>query len=293
MALFTELEVTAIRHLILQTASPDDAALSRVSPREPNSLRKLIRRHLALILDPSTPLSHLRTVFNQPTPKPPPPPLTLPPKYRDKARFPSEQIIGIPTLPRYETPPPGNHAPRPAPQIGSLVAVIHPDLGSCVCRVLARSPTQHTFLIVCFQATSGPYWVPADYLFGFNSAEILPLRDEEAFQKEMVTAHISVDWLLERILSAGQHLVTSNGDLLVAVRQKVLEPEQIQRLVMHCVGCAALLIFCRIVTQWRIVSGKRVKIRETIERVMAPNFASTKAILANVERLLETLSGGD
>jgi hypothetical protein len=232
-----------------------------VSSHEPRILRKLIRRHLALLLDPSTPLAHLSNAFNQPL-RPNPPPLTLPPKYRDKAPpLPSAQIIGIPTLPRYETPPPGDRKPRPAPQIGSLVAVIHPELGSCVCRVLARSPTQHSFLVVCFQASPCPYWVPGNYLVGFNSAEILPLRDEEAFQKEIADADVSVDWLLERILSAGQFLVSSNTDLLIAARQIAVEPAHVQRLVMNCVGCAAMLIFCRIAAQWRIAPGKKMKIQ--------------------------------
>jgi hypothetical protein len=153
-----------------------------------------------------------------------------------------------------------------------------------------RNPTQRNYLVVCFQADSGPYWVAEEYLFGLSPETVLPIRDEEAFQKEMFDGNISVDWLFEKILSAAQHLVTANSELLLAARQKGLTPGQIQRVLMHCVGCAARLIFCRVMAQWAIPPEKGKLVRETIERAVAPKFSSTKTILTNVERALRALS---
>jgi hypothetical protein len=62
---FTEPELVTIRHLILQTANPDDTMLNEISTRDPSGLRKLIRRHLALLIDPSVPAAKLCSVFNE------------------------------------------------------------------------------------------------------------------------------------------------------------------------------------------------------------------------------------
>jgi hypothetical protein len=294
---FGDSELIAIRHLILQTASPDDSALSAISERDPKSLRTVIRRHLPVLLDPSVPLDRLRSLFNQAPAPSRHPDVALPPKVRDKARHSPRrppQILAIPTLPRYEhTPSGGGRLHRPDPAIGSLVAVIHPDRDPCVCRVIACHPTHRTFLVVGFQAGASSYWVPSDYLFDFNSVPCFPLLDDEAFARAM-ESEISVDWLLERILSAAQHLVITNGELLAAVRPGALPftpgPGQVQRIVMQCVWCAALLIFCRVALEWEFPAQKRQQVLATILRCVSPKFASTAAIAANVEASVRVLS---
>ena len=50
---YTDAEIDAIRHLILQNHNPDDSELIKVSSRNPTELKQLIRRHLNLFLDDS------------------------------------------------------------------------------------------------------------------------------------------------------------------------------------------------------------------------------------------------
>jgi hypothetical protein len=96
-----------------------------------------------------------------------------------------------------------------------------------------RHPTQRQYLVVCIQAGCRPYWVPRNYLVQFNSADWFPLRDEEEFQRVVAASDVSVDLLLERILSAAQYLVIENNELLRPVKQCAMrftpEPDQIQR----------------------------------------------------------------
>ena len=238
-SLYTESEIGAIRHLVLETSDPDDSQLVTVSHRNPQEIRNLIRRYLNLLLDGSATVQKICSVFNscqqkiQPRPntmiiestsKPPEPTMSiaLPPKFRGKAAPPTiirKERARIPMLPRCATSPSAvsrHISDHVDPTIGSLAAVLHPMLGPAhVCRVLSkrRQSNGDYYLVSFFQTELSPCYVPSEYLFQLESHAVF-LWNEPEFRCVMESRNVSVDWLLERIFSSAQNLVINNSEVL-------------------------------------------------------------------------------
>jgi hypothetical protein len=238
---FTVSEMIAIRHLVLHTASPDDAALSSISDRNTKYLRSMIRRHLPLLLDPSVAITDVQILFNKhrrefsPSKMFGPEGISHPPRFRAR-RYPGSDDSVIPTLIRRDGVRAGNNLD---PELGCLAAVLHPDVGCVVGRVIARA--RGVFLVVFFDSSHVPLWVPPEYLYGFTSGSSFPFGDDEFYRRTTESA-VTVDWLLERIFSSAQQLVTANSEILTTARGGLPfspRPAQIHSFVMQCVLVAA------------------------------------------------------
>ena len=316
MTTFSELDLIAIRHLILQTANPTDDQLLSIVKGDVNKMRGLVRRYLPMLIDHSVPIDKLVSLFNAP-PRPPvpivkrpnvipcpiitAPVMTLPPKYRSKGlpKAPppatSPHVMWIPVLPRYEQPT-GVSARRnrTQPQIGSLAAIVYPSLGPAhVCRVIGMKFINglEYFLVVFFQTSNSPCYVSGEYLFQLDTQKGLPLEDDEEFRRQMATEDVTVDWLLEKIFSSAQNLVMSSSDVLLPSSELSRanykpNPQQVQQIMFQCVSSAALLVLCRVCSEWTIPEEKVKKMVTAILKANQPKYVSTQKILDNVESCL-------
>ena len=318
---FSDVDLSAVRHLVLQTANPDDSQLLSIVKGDPNQLRRLIRRFLPMLLDQSVPIEKMVSLFNSapppPPPRPPPPPsftplairsvqgppatMALPPKYRGKAipRVPTptqtNQVVSIPMLPRYESPT-GVSARRDHsdPVIGSLAAIVYPSLGPAhVCRVIGMKMVNNVkyFLVVFFQPGHSPCYVASEYLFQLEKQKGLPLEDDEEFRRQMESQEVSVDWILEKIFSSAQNLVISSSDVLLPTSQLSdagyrPDSQQIQQIMFQCVSSAALLVLCRVCSEWNISDDKIQRMVTSILKANQPKYVSTQKILDGVEESL-------
>lgn len=324
--LYSESEIAAIRHLILENTNPDDSDLMKVSSHSPMENKQLIRRYLNLFLDASTTVQKICSVFNSHQQKstfassikselitptaPSQISLALPPKFR--AKTPSRQPniepltdrsqIRIPLLPKCATSPSAvsrHLVDHVDPKIGSLAAVLHPSLGPAhVCRVLSkRSQNNGTFyLISFFQSELSPCYVPSEYLFELEPHIGFPLGNEPEFSKAMLSANVTVDWLLERIFSSAQNLVIKNSEVLFhseSASDSVWkpEPQQIQQVMFRCVSCAALLLTCYISCRWEIPKEKMDQILSTIFRTNPSKFIATDETIERIKQsILQLIS---
>jgi hypothetical protein len=323
---FSEQEVSTLRELVLRGEALTDVSLAQVSSRPPSQLLLLLRRHSALFTAPETPLSTLVSAVNEEprrglrhapsNPSVPPPidipvisPATaaIPPKFRGKPITPttpsasSAQLRSIPIRPRYalSSTAPRNRAPDSPPAIGSLAALLYPDLGPAqVCRVLGE--TMHNdvkcFLVAFFQPDQSPCYVPGEYLFRLEPQMGL-LLDGGDFDRHIASNPVTVDWLLEKIFSSAQNVTVNDADILfpadqVSTSAVVPSPQHVQQLMFQCVSCAALLIICYVAGKWEIPKEKLMPILATILKTNPVKFPSTQAILAQTEeRLHELLLG--
>jgi hypothetical protein len=308
---FTEQEISTLRELVLRGEEVTEVDLSQVSLRPVTELRQIIRRHSSLFSDPSTPISVLLSAINDRRQAPPPLelPTAIPPKFRGKtAPTPTSprppvsnaHLRSIPIRPRYAASAasgPRVRSDDPPPGIGSLAALLYPDLGPAqVCRVLGR--TMHNdvecYLVSFFQADQSPCYVPGEYLFRLEPRVGFPLRDEEKFDAHVRGNAVSTDWLLEMIFSAAQNVAVDDANILFPVEQVRASavkptPQQIQQLMFQCVSCAALLIICHLAGKWVIPKDKLEKILTTILKTNPAKFSSTQAIMAQIEEKLIAL----
>jgi hypothetical protein len=295
--------------------------LAEVSHRHPTELRKLIRRHLPMLLDPSISLDQLTTVFKEslqsfqprtprieaPFPQPPAiatSPLKLPLKYRNKGSQPTESrsshVVSIPILPRYESA--GLSQTRNQyldPEIGSLVAAIHPALGRAyVCRAIAKRMVNdvHTYyLVVFFQPECSPCYISSEYVFHFKGEYGFPLGEDAKFRQNISTLPISVDWLLEQIFSSAQKLVMEYHEILsMSLNHSLIAVERaedhVQQILFQCVSYAAMIITCSVCSEWKLPDAKVKIILETVMKSNQAKFVTTAAILPKVEQILTILS---
>lgn len=321
---YTESEITAIRHLVLENANPDDDALRAVSTHNTTEVKSLIRRFLNLLFDVSTPIQRICSVFNNcqhrspaksPLPnhnnnsRPEAPSqqisIALPPKFRGKtAHHPSivepandRSQVRIPMLPRCATSPSAvsrHLTDHIDPKIGSLAAVLHPMLGPAhVCRVLTKRPQNNGiyYLVSFFQAELSPCYVPSEYLFQLEPHIGFPLGNEPEFRAAMESTDVSVDWLLERIFSSAQNLVISHSEVLFHQDQESEnsfrpDPIQIQQIMFQCVSCAALLLTCYVSCRWNIPKDKMNEILITIFKTNPSKFQSTESTTEIVRRTI-------
>jgi hypothetical protein len=186
------------------------------------------------------------------------------------------------------------HSP---PELGSLAAVLHPQLGPAhVCRVLGRRLQNGTenFLVAFFQAEHSPCFVPGEFLFRLQSDVVFPLEDEAEFRRALETEDVSVDLLIEKIFSAGQVLAINHADGLFPadqVQQAEVTPTsvQVQQTMFQCVTCATLLVASYVASRHVIPEGKLRMIIDTIFQTNPPKFASTQSVMTQVRELLTNL----
>jgi hypothetical protein len=206
----------------------------------------------------------------------------------------------VPLLPRIATSPLVGGGAKPVnaqPGIGALAAVLHPQLGPAhVCRVLEKRSQNGTdyFLVAFFQAEHSPCFVPSEFLFTLESHGGFPLDEEGEFKRILEEQEVSVDWLLERIFSAGQVVAINNADILfpeAQVRESSVKPtpEQVQQTMFQCVTCASLLIVGYIAARWTLPEGKLRLIVDTILQTNPAKFASTQCLIEQIKRLLDGL----
>lgn len=320
---YTDAEIDAIRHLILQNHNPDDSELIKVSSRNPTELKQLIRRHLNLFLDDSIKNQKICSIFNsshqnlslgslaKPEINSSIPAqqisLSLPPKFRAKtpSHHPKVDSVTdrsqdrIPLLPKCATSPSAvsrHMNDHVNPKIGSLAAVLHPSLGPAhVCRVLSKRSQNNGifYLISFFQSELSPSYVPSEYLFELEHHIGFPLGNEPEFSKAMLSENVTVDWLLERIFSSAQNLVIKNSEVLfhseISNTEWKPEPQQIQQVMFRCVSCAALLLTCYISCRWEIPKDKMDQILTTIFRTNPPKFAATDETIEKIKQSIMRL----
>jgi hypothetical protein len=184
------------------------------------------------------------------------------------------------------------------PEIGSLVAVIHPALTqSYICRAIAKKIVNEVhpyYLVVFFQPDSSPCYVPSEYVFHFKGDYESPLGEDAKFREKLLTSEISVDWLLEEIFRSAQRLVMEYSEIISRVVSTFPgDPDQMQRILFQCVSYAAILITCSICSEWKL---PRAKIKLILEAVMKSNrvqFVTTSSILPRVEQIMRILPNSD
>jgi hypothetical protein len=223
--------------------------------------------------------------------RPPPMPVLLDP---------NSQSSRIPLLPRIASSPGAAgqlrrlHAP---PALGSLAAVLHPQLGPAhVCRVLGRRLQNGTenFLVAFFQAEHSPCFVPREFLFQLDYDAAFSLDDDAEFKSLLEREDFSVDVLLEKIFSAGQVLAINQAEVLFPpdqVQQAAIKPtaEQVQQTMFQCVTCAALLVVSYVASRCVIPEEKLRIVIDTIFKTNPPKFASTQLILMQAQQSLTDL----
>jgi hypothetical protein len=206
----------------------------------------------------------------------------------------------VPLLPRIASSPAGapEHRRTDArPAIGSLSAVLHPQLGPAhVCRVLGRKLQNGTeyFLVAFFQPEHSPCFVPSQFLFQLHPQVRRPLDDEAEFRALMERRDLSVDCLLERIFSAGQVLAINHADALfppdqlaqAAVRPA---PKQTQETMFQCVTCAAVLIMGYVASRWRIPPEKLGMVVATLFKTSPSRYISAQAVMSRAQALFTNL----
>jgi hypothetical protein len=296
----TETEAEALRALLLLHDAPADSDFEQISLRPVSELRHIARQSSAVLRDPFLPVEELTAILNSPvSPTRLSRPTTpLPPKARGKviAKAASPTVhpfsrtfpmnARVPLLPRIASGVAPARATT-APAIGTLAAVLHPQLGPVhVCRVLARRIQNDTeyFLVAFFQGEQSPCLVPAAYLFELRSRLACPIGDEAEFGEYMAKNEVSVDWLLERIFIAAQVLVINQAEVLYPGERNGLSPQQMQQRMFQCVSCAALMIVCYIAGRWRIPTEKMGIMISTIMKTNPAKFVSAQNVMARVER---------
>ncbi|KAH0792656.1 hypothetical protein GPJ56_003490 [Histomonas meleagridis] len=328
---YTVAQLASIRHLILQTGlepnKPDDKTIQEISEHDPKETRKLIQRYFHSIQNTSISTDQLCEMFNTKTESPrrsprlsnndisnQPSPIIvntcqLPPKLRQKKinqniihppniRSPNKNIIF--QLPILTNPPPAvikHRADHADPEIGSLAVILHSYIGSAqVCRVLGSRIQNNVkfFLVAFFIKEYSPCYVPSEYLFQLNPKTGMKSENEIDFMNETNSQEITVDWVLEKVISLAQSHVVVHSDVLLPKEQLIkskVRPaqKQIEGLLFQCVSFAALLIVCYICSNYSIPTDKLKKIISTIYIANPPKYASSKAIMNNVEKLYEQL----
>lgn len=320
--LFTDVELIAIRHLVLKTANPEDSELAKISKCEAPELRRLIRRHLSMLINQSVPVSKLVELFNQnyhqnilkipvsnlsPNDIPAPiemqtPAMILPPKFRGKttsipATPTSSQVMSIPVLPRYEVRNTFTRKHSFEPEIGSLAVILYPTLGPAhLCRVIASKMVNDVkyYLVVFFQADHSPCFVSGEYLFQLKKRDLFCLSRDPDFIRDMESGSISVNGILENIFSSAQNLVMHSTDILAPVSRPdsdCYQPEtqQLQQIMFQCVSYAALLLLCNVCSEWRIPDDKVALMIATIVKAMPPKYLTTQAYMKNIELLIQKM----
>jgi hypothetical protein len=284
---FNELELIKIRHIVLRTANPTEQMLTGVTRLDPRELRKLIRRNLALILDPSIPLNQLNSALAESL-------RVMGSHIRSQPRIPPHiEIEGAPIKPPFKSRARRFTIPVLArshealtnrnikPEIGSLVAVTHPALGKpYICRVIAQNLAHGVhpyFLIGFFQKDCSPCYVSIEYVFSVRTKYVSPIEDDRTFREFLIQKPISVDWLLEQIFSAAQCLVMEHN-------------QQEPWFVFQYVFCAAMLIFCFVCIEWKLPDEKIAAVLNAIRRVSPAKYVTTMARLGNIEKIVRELA---
>ncbi|KAH0795286.1 hypothetical protein GPJ56_000735 [Histomonas meleagridis] len=323
---YTEAQLASIRHLILQTGlepnNPDDKAIQEVSEHDPKETRKLIQRYFHSIQNTSVSVEQLCEMFNTKTESPRRSPrlsninnqqspvintCQLPPKLRQKkinqnilqtppsSRSPQPKNI-IFQLPLLSTPPPAvakHKQDHVDPEIGSLAVILHSSLGSAqVCRVLGSRMQNNVkfFLVAFFISDYSPCFVPSEFLFQLNPKPQIDID----FMKDAKSQEVTVDWILEKVISLAQSHVVSHSDVLFPkdeILQSKIRPDQkqIEGITFQCVSFAALLIVCYICSKYKMPEDKVQKIISTIFIANPPKYASTKVIKDQIEELYKQL----
>ena len=230
---------------------------------------------------------------------------SLPPKFRGKpfaktptatssnpfspigeisSTFPEGTNIKFPHLPMMATQVSIGNKEHKMPEIGSLAAIVHPNLGPAhVCRVLASQMQNGKpyYLVSFFQNDPAPCYVFGDYLFQLEDKTVFPLSPDESFDQQILSQNISVDWLLEKIFSGAQNLVMSHASVLF--QQDLIEsanikpqPQQFQQALFQCITYAALILTCYIAGKFSVPKEKLEIIIATIIKTNPPRFVSTQ-----------------
>ncbi|OHT06165.1 hypothetical protein TRFO_25859 [Tritrichomonas foetus] len=122
--LYTESEIGALRHLVLETTNPSDEQLQSVSPHSPLENRKLIRLFLTLLLDSSATNTKICSVFNSHYQKSSPKAFSSPSNFLRSSdssqnvspfsqQHPSQQSVSLALPPKFRGKTPHNsHQPK-------------------------------------------------------------------------------------------------------------------------------------------------------------------------------------
>lgn len=174
-------------------------------------------------------------------------------------------------------------------KIGSLVIIFHDTLGgNYLCRILGSKIINGNkyYLVVFIYNLRKPMYVAPEHLYTKNDHLRFPLSEDEMHDE------VSVDWLLERIYSAAQCFVISEGQ---PYRTSKVVEENYHKVVPLLIKFSAILILCYITAKYEVPKEKIDIIYRIIMDTYPLTFESSNVYMEVAMKKLFVLAfyGGD